>query len=97
MTGQVISRFFEAKSQVICSGPVAKNPSAPGLKQAHPGTHVEVLNMEKLSSHLIIEADNVGPELILATRRLSSYMKLILLTESEARSQRHCDHATKET
>jgi len=77
MTGQVISGFFEAKSLVMCSGPIAKNPSAPVLKQAHPGTHVEILNMEKLSSHLIIEAENVGPELVLATRRLSSHRTIV--------------------
>ena len=59
-------------------GSRAAIPEIPGLRAAEPMTHVEVLNLDRLPSHLIVLGGGyVGLELSQAMRRLGSQVTVI--------------------
>jgi pyruvate/2-oxoglutarate dehydrogenase complex dihydrolipoamide dehydrogenase (E3) component len=59
-------------------GSRAAIPEIPGLRTAEPMTHVEVLNLDRLPSHLIVLGGGyVGLELSQAMRRLGSQVTVI--------------------
>ena len=73
MNGQSVPIAFSSTF-----GTRATIPAIPGLREAKPMTHVEVLDLDRLPDHLVILGGGyVGLELGQAMRRLGSRVTLI--------------------
>lgn len=71
-------RILTADRVFVNVGTHATIPDIPGLRDARPMTHVEVLDLERLPEHLIVLGGGyVGLELGQAMRRLGSRVTLI--------------------
>jgi pyruvate/2-oxoglutarate dehydrogenase complex dihydrolipoamide dehydrogenase (E3) component len=72
-------RLLTAKNIVICTGSRAVvDASIPGLVEARPMTHIEILDLEVLPSHLVIIGGGyVGLEFAQAYRRFGSEVTVI--------------------
>jgi pyruvate/2-oxoglutarate dehydrogenase complex dihydrolipoamide dehydrogenase (E3) component len=72
-------RLLTAKNIVICTGSRAVvDASIPGLVEAKPMTHIEILDLEVLPSHLVIIGGGyVGLEFAQAYRRFGSEVTVI--------------------
>ena len=71
-------RVIEGEQVFINTGTTATIPDVPGLRDAHPLTHVEALQLESLPEHLIVIGGGyIGLELAQAFVRLGSKVTLI--------------------
>lgn len=72
-------RLLSANNLVICTGSRAMiDASIPGLMEASPMTHVEILDLDTLPSHLIIIGGGyVGLEFAQAYRRFGSQVTVV--------------------
>ncbi len=71
-------RTLSADRVFVNLGTHATVPDIPGLREAKPMTHVEVLDLQRLPEHLIVVGGGyVGLELAQAMRRLGSRVTLI--------------------
>ena len=71
-------RTFTGERVFVNVGTHAAIPDIPGLVEAKPMTHVEVLDLQQLPEHLIVlGAGYVGLELAQAMRRFGSHVTLI--------------------
>jgi pyruvate/2-oxoglutarate dehydrogenase complex dihydrolipoamide dehydrogenase (E3) component len=72
------SRHLHGDRVFLCVGSRATIPDVPGLVEAVPMTHVEVLNLERLPSHLVILGGGyVGLEFAQAMRRFGSRVTIV--------------------
>lgn len=77
------SEVLTADKIILCTGSTAAIPDVPGLKNAGPLTHVEMLNITELPKNLIIFGGGyVGLEFAQAMRRLGAQVTVV---ESSAR------------
>lgn len=74
-----LSLTLTAENIVICTGSRATiDEHVPGLKQANPLTHIDILELDNLPSHLIVLGGGyIGLELAQAFRRLGSEVSVI--------------------
>jgi pyruvate/2-oxoglutarate dehydrogenase complex dihydrolipoamide dehydrogenase (E3) component len=71
-------RVITADRVVLSLGTRATDPDAPGLVDALPMTHVEVLDLERVPKHLVVIGGGyVGLELAQAIRRFGSHVTVI--------------------
>ncbi|KAK3698634.1 hypothetical protein LTR37_016862 [Vermiconidia calcicola] len=71
-------RVLEGDIIIVCTGSRAIISDIPGLKEAKPLTHVELLELEELPSHLIVLGRGyVGLEFAQAMRRFGSAVTVI--------------------
>lgn len=72
-------RLLTAENVVICTGSKARvDSSVPGLVEAKPLTHISILDIEKLPSHLVVLGGGyVGLEFAQAFRRFGSEVTVI--------------------
>jgi pyruvate/2-oxoglutarate dehydrogenase complex dihydrolipoamide dehydrogenase (E3) component len=71
-------RTLRAERVFVNIGTHATIPNTPGLREAKPMTHIEVLDLQRLPEHLIVVGGGyVGLELGQALRRLGSRVTLI--------------------
>lgn len=72
------SRLLSGSQIVINVGSHAAIPDIPGLREAHPLTHIEALELDELPSHLIVLGGGyVGIEMAQAFRRFGSRVTVI--------------------
>jgi pyruvate/2-oxoglutarate dehydrogenase complex dihydrolipoamide dehydrogenase (E3) component len=72
-TLSVGGRVLHGAKVVVNTGSRAKLDDTPGLKESHPLTHVEALDLDTLPGHLIVLGGGyIGMELAQAFRRLGS-------------------------
>ncbi|BEU27480.1 FAD-dependent oxidoreductase [Paraburkholderia sp. 22B1P] len=73
-----VEQIFEGDNVYINTGTVAAVPDIPGLREAHPLTHVEALSLETLPEKLVIIGGGyIGLEMAQAFRRLGSEVVLV--------------------
>lgn len=78
VTGESGKRVLTADKVVVCSGSRAKIDDIPGLKEAKPLTHVEILELDVLPSHLVVLGGGyVGLEFAQAMRKLGAQVTVI--------------------
>ena len=78
VTGESGKRVLTAEKVVVCTGSRAKIDDIPGLKAAKPLTHVEILELDVLPSHLVVLGGGyVGLEFAQAMRRLGAQVTVI--------------------
>ncbi len=72
------SRALTARRLFLNLGTRTALPAVPGLAEAQPMTHIEVLELERLPAHLIVLGGGyIGLELAQALRRLGSKVTLL--------------------
>ena len=72
------TRYLTGDKIVICTGSRARIGDVQGLKEAHPLTHVEMLDIAELPTHLIIIGGGyVGLEFAQAMRRFGAEVTVI--------------------
>jgi pyruvate/2-oxoglutarate dehydrogenase complex dihydrolipoamide dehydrogenase (E3) component len=72
------TRTVTSERIILSLGSRATIPDVPGLTEAHPMTHVEVLDLERAPEHLLVVGGGyVGLELSQAARRLGSQVTVI--------------------
>src|SRR5580692_5431112 len=72
------SRLLSGSQIVINVGSHAAIPDIPGLREAHPLTHIEALELDELPSHLIVLGGGyVGIEMAQAFRRFGSRVTIV--------------------
>jgi pyruvate/2-oxoglutarate dehydrogenase complex dihydrolipoamide dehydrogenase (E3) component len=72
------TRLLRGERVFIGVGTRASMPDVPGLADARPMTHVEALNLERLSAHLVVLGGGyVGLEFAQAMRRFGSRVTII--------------------
>src|SRR5580692_5141548 len=72
------TRLLAGSQIVINVGSHAAIPDIPGLREAHPLTHIEALELDELPSHLIVLGGGyVGIEMAQAFRRFGSRVTII--------------------
>lgn len=74
-----VTKTIEAENIIICTGSRSRiDSSIPGMLESKPMTHIELLNLEILPSHLIVVGGGyIGMEFAQAFRRLGSEVTLI--------------------
>ena len=71
-------RTLTGENVVVSTGSRAMIPNIPGLKEASPLTHIEILELDQIPSHLIILGGGyVGLEFAQAMRRLGAEVTVI--------------------
>lgn len=71
-------RILQGDVIIVCSGSRAKIPDVPGLKEANPLTHVEMLEIDQVPEHLIIVGGGyIGLEFAQAMRRLGASVTVL--------------------
>ncbi|BBO34494.1 dihydrolipoyl dehydrogenase family protein [Lacipirellula parvula] len=71
-------RTFHGKRVVICTGSRARLDETPGLRESHPLTHIEALELDQVPPQLIILGGGyIGLEFAQAFRRLGSEVTII--------------------
>lgn len=69
---------LRAKKIIISTGSHAKIDNIPGMKEAHPLTHIEALELDHIPAHLIVIGGGyIGLELAQAMRRFGSKVTII--------------------
>jgi pyruvate/2-oxoglutarate dehydrogenase complex dihydrolipoamide dehydrogenase (E3) component len=72
------TRMLQGERVFLSIGSRATRPDVPGLVEAKPMTHVEVLNLQRLPEHLVILGGGyVGLEFAQAMRRFGSRVTLV--------------------
>lgn len=72
------TRLLAGSEIVINVGSHAAMPDVPGLKEAHPLTHIEALELDELPPHLVVLGGGyVGIEMAQAFRRFGSRVTII--------------------
>ena len=72
------TRTLRGEGVVICTGSRARIDPIPGLAEARPMTHVEVLELDRVPSHLLVLGGGyVGLELAQALRRFGSRVTVV--------------------
>ena len=71
-------RIVTGDKVVICTGSRAKIDDIPGLKEAKPMTHIEILELDEIPSHLLVLGGGyVGLEFAQAMRRLGAEVTIV--------------------
>jgi pyruvate/2-oxoglutarate dehydrogenase complex dihydrolipoamide dehydrogenase (E3) component len=78
VTGDSGRRVLTAEKVVVCTGSRARIDDTPGLKGAKPLTHIEILELDIVPSHLVVLGGGyVGLEFAQAMRRLGAQVTVI--------------------
>jgi pyruvate/2-oxoglutarate dehydrogenase complex dihydrolipoamide dehydrogenase (E3) component len=78
VVGEGGKRLLTADRIVVCTGSRAKIDDIPGLKEAKPLTHVEIMELDALPTHLIVLGGGyIGLEFTQAMRRLGANVTVI--------------------
>lgn len=81
-----------ADNIIVCTGSRARIPDTPGLKEANPLTHIELLELDQVPKHLVILGGGYsGIEFAQAFRRLGAEITVV---ERNERVLRHEDEDT---
>jgi pyruvate/2-oxoglutarate dehydrogenase complex dihydrolipoamide dehydrogenase (E3) component len=76
--GEAGKRVLTADRIVVCTGSRAKIDDIPGLKEAKPLTHVEIMELDVVPTHLIVVGGGyIGLEFTQAMRRLGANVTVI--------------------
>lgn len=71
-------RVLTADNIIICTGSRARIDDTPGLKEAKPLTHIEILELDKVPKHLIILGGGyIGIEFAQAFRRFGAAVTIV--------------------
>ena len=71
-------RIVTGDKVVVCTGSRAKIDDIPGLREAKPLTHIEILELDEIPSHLLILGGGyIGLEFAQAMRRLGAEVTII--------------------
>ncbi|OAK94831.1 Dihydrolipoyl dehydrogenase [Phaeosphaeriaceae sp. SRC1lsM3a] len=71
-------RVLTADNIIICTGSRARIDDIPGLKEAKPLTHIEILELDKVPKHLIILGGGyIGIEFAQAFRRFGAAVTIV--------------------
>ncbi|KAF2824058.1 Dihydrolipoyl dehydrogenase [Ophiobolus disseminans] len=71
-------RIVTADNIIICTGSRAKVDDTPGLKQAKPMTHIEIMDLHQVPEHLLILGGGyVGLEFAQAFRRFGAKVSVV--------------------
>ncbi|KAE9375044.1 FAD/NAD(P)-binding domain-containing protein [Stipitochalara longipes BDJ] len=78
VTGESGKRVVTAEKVVVCTGSRARIDDTPGLKAAKPLTHIEILELHVVPSHLVVLGGGyVGLEFAQAMRRLGAQVTVV--------------------
>ena len=78
VVGEDGKRLLTADRIVVCTGSRAKIDDIPGLKEAKPLTHIEIMEMDVVPTHLIVLGGGyIGLEFTQAMRRLGAHVTVI--------------------
>jgi len=78
VTGEDGKRVLTAEKVAVCTGSRAKIDDTPGLKAAKPLTHIEILELDIVPSHLVVLGGGyVGLEFAQAMKRLGAQVTII--------------------
>jgi len=78
VVGEGGKRLLTADRIVVCTGSRAKIDDIPGLKEAKPLTHVEIMELDVMPTHLIVLGGGyIGLEFTQAMRRLGANVTVI--------------------
>jgi pyruvate/2-oxoglutarate dehydrogenase complex dihydrolipoamide dehydrogenase (E3) component len=81
-------RVLTADNIIICTGSRAKIDDTPGLKEAKPLTHIEILELNEVPKHLVVLGGGyIGMEFAQAFRRFGSAVTVLERNEHILRSE----------